>query len=223
MGGLTYHSWRNGLSQIWNNVLKEGSKLMVRVIIAVCLILAGAFVSGVLLAEHHGITWAESAVHEACSEEEEDGCEEVAQSQWSAFMGIPVAAYGLVFYLSIFVLLALSLFASSGLRNVMSAIALVLLALGLVIDLYLFALQAFVIHAYCKVCIYTYFLSAGAFIALFPARRAFRNFLHSISDREGRLALAGWVLGSIAFTAFVLGINAMLYAKYMYNQAMELF
>jgi len=200
-----------------------GSKSIVRIIIAVCLCLAGAGVSGVLLAEHHGETWAESTVKGACSENQADGCEEVSQSEWSSFAGIPVAAYGLVFYLSLCVLLILSLFASSGLRDTLAGIAIIILALGLLTDVYLLGVQAFLIHAYCKVCIFTYVLSVCAFFALFPARRAIRGILALATNQEGRLALAAWVLGTFAFTAFVLGIDAMLYARYMYRQAIMLF
>ena len=48
------------------------------------------------------------------------------------------------------------------------------LALGLLVDLLLLGVQAFAIHAYCKLCILTYLLSAAALFALFPARRAAR-------------------------------------------------
>lgn len=200
------------------------SKPKLRIIIAICLCLAGAFISGVLLAGHYGEPWATTAVKDACSDNPlEDGCEKVEQSVWSSFAGIPVAVYGLVFYLSLFALLILSLFASSGLRNTLAGIALIILAIGILADMYLLGLQAFVIHAYCKVCIYTYVLSAGAFIAIFPARRAIRSILASTTNQEGRLALAGWVLGTLAFTAFVWGIDAMLNARSLFREATMLF
>jgi uncharacterized membrane protein len=200
------------------------SKPVVRIAIAVCLCLAGAWVSGVLLAGHYGETWAETTVKEACSDSVEDsGCDKVEQSQWSSFAGTPVAAYGLVFYLSLFTLLVLSLFASSAHRDALAAIAMMLLALGILTDVYLLGLQAFLIHAYCKVCIFTYLLSTGAFLAIFPARRAIRGIWATATNREGRLALAGWILGTLAFTAFVWGIDAMLNAKSMYREAMSLF
>lgn len=197
---------------------------MVRIAIAACLCLAGAWVSSVLLAGHYGETWAKTTVKEACSDTDEDsGCDKVEQSQWSSFAGIPVAAYGLVFYLSLFTLLILSLFASSAHREALAAIAMMLLALGILTDVYLLGLQAFLIHAYCKVCIFTYLLSTGAFLAIFPARRAIRGISATATNREGRLALAGWILGTLAFTAFVWGIDAMLNARSMYREAMSLF
>jgi uncharacterized membrane protein len=189
-----------------------------------CLCLAGAWVSGVLLAGHYGETWAETTVNDVCSNDIDDnGCEKVEQSQWSSFAGIPVAAYGMVFYLSLFTLLILSLFASSSLRSALAGIAVIILALGILTDVYLLGLQAFLIHAYCKVCIFTYVLSTGAFLAIFPARRSIRGILASATNREVRLAVAGWILGTFAFTAFVWGVNAMLNARSMYHDAMMLF
>jgi uncharacterized membrane protein len=201
-----------------------GSKPIVRIIFAICLCLAGAFVSGVLLAGHYGEDWAQTAVKDACSDNPlEDGCEKVEKSAWSSFAGIPVAALGLVFYLSLFALLVLSLFASSASRNALAGIAIIILALGILSDMYLLGLQAFVIHAYCKVCIFTYVLSAGALIAIFPARRAIRGIPASATNQEGRLALAGWILGTLAFTAFVWGIDAMLNARSLFREATMLF
>ena len=201
-----------------------GSKPKLRIIIAICLCLTGAFVSGVLLAGHYGEPWATTAVKDACSDNPlEDGCEKVEQSAWSSFAGIPVAAYGLVFYLSLFALLVLSLFASSGLRNSLAGIATIILATGILTDMYLLGLQAFVIHAYCKVCIFTYVLSAGALVAIFPSRRAIRGMLASVTNQEGRLALAGWILGSFAFTAFVWGFGTMLNARSLFREATRLF
>ncbi|MEJ2108875.1 MAG: vitamin K epoxide reductase family protein [Acidobacteriota bacterium] len=200
------------------------SKPIVRIVFAICLCLAGACVSAVLLAGHYGETWAETTVNDVCSDDVEDsGCDKVEQSQWSSFAGIPVAAYGMVFYLSLFTLLILSLFASSGLRSALAGIAAIILALGILTDIYLLGLQAFLIHAYCKVCIFTYVLSTGAFFAIFPTRRAIQSIPASATNQEGRLALAGWILGTLAFTAFVWGSDAMLNAKSMYRDAMMLF
>jgi uncharacterized membrane protein len=71
---------------------------------ALCLCLAGAFVSALLLLQHHGEGRAVSAVHQVCGEGEEGApsdCDTVAQSSWSSVGGLPVAAVGLVFYSSL--------------------------------------------------------------------------------------------------------------------------
>ena len=88
-----------------------GAKAATRIAVALGLCLAGAVVSGVLLGQHHGETWAVSTVNQACGDGETSGCEDVARSSWSSFGGIPVAACGLAFYLALSLLLALALLA----------------------------------------------------------------------------------------------------------------
>ena len=78
-----------------------GSSARTRIVVALCLCLAGAAVAGVLLGQHHGETWAVSTVNEACGDGQASGCEDVARSSWSSFAGLPVAAYGLAFYLAL--------------------------------------------------------------------------------------------------------------------------
>jgi protein-disulfide isomerase/uncharacterized membrane protein len=182
----------------------------VGIVAAIFLCLAGATVSGVLLGQHYGEAWAVKTVDETCGDGQTGGCDDVARSSWSSFAGMPVASFGLAFYFSIFVLLALALFAPPGLRKMLAAIAMVVLILGLLVDLFLLGVQAFAIHAYCTLCILTYVLSACAVLALIPAGRSVRGAGAAIRTSEGRLALAGWILGTLAVMASVFGFNAML-------------
>ncbi len=196
-----------------------GSSAVKRIVAALCLCLAGAAVSGVLLGQHHGETWAVSTVNQACGDGQTSGCEDVARSSWSSFAGLPVAAYGLAFYLSLSLLLALALLAPADLRDPMAGVVVAALALGLLVDLLLLGLQAFAIHAYCKLCILTYLLSAAALFALFPARLAARGAGAAAARTEGRLAIAGWALGTLAVAGAVLASNATLAARAAHRQA----
>jgi protein-disulfide isomerase/uncharacterized membrane protein len=196
-----------------------GSSAVTRIAVALCLCLAGAAVSGVLLGEHHGEPLLVSSVNEACGDGQTSGCEDVARSSWSSFAGLPVAAYGLVFYLSLALLLALALFAPADLREAMAGVVAVLLALGLLVDLVLLGVQAFAIHAYCTFCILTYLLSAAALFALFPARRALRSAGTAAARTEGRLAVGGWVLGTLAVAAAVFAADATLAVRAAHRQA----
>ena len=93
---------RSGRRLDW--LLREvfvGSSAAMRIVAALCLCLAGAAVSGLLLMQHHGEGPAVSAVNQACGDGQTSGCEDVARSSWSRFAGLPVAAYGLAFYLSL--------------------------------------------------------------------------------------------------------------------------
>jgi len=196
-----------------------GSSAVTRIAVALCLCIAGAAVSGVLLGEHHGEPLLVSSVNEACGDGQTSGCEDVARSSWSSFAGLPVAAYGLVFYLSLALLLTLALFAPADLREPMAGVVVVFLVLGLVVDLVLLGVQAFAIHAYCSFCIVTYLLSAAALFALFPARRAARAAGTTAARPEGRLAVAGWVLGTLALAGAIFASDATLAARAARRQA----
>jgi protein-disulfide isomerase/uncharacterized membrane protein len=196
-----------------------GSSATVRIVAALCLCLAGAAVSGLLLMQHHGEGTAVSAVNQACGDGQTSGCEDVARSSWSRVAGVPVAAYGLAFYLSLALALALALVARGGVGDTLAGLVLAALAIGLVADLLLLGVQAFAIHAYCKLCILTYVLSAVGLVALLPARRAVRGTPATAAGLEGRLALAGWVLGTLAVAGAVFAANATLRSRAAYRQA----
>jgi len=196
-----------------------GSSAVTRIVVALCLCLAAAAVSGLLLGEHHGEPLLVSTVNQACGNGQTSGCESVARSSWSSFAGLPVAAYGLVFYLSLSLLLALALFAPGDLRDPMASVVAALLALGLLVDLLLLGVQAFSIHAFCFFCIGTYLLGAAAIIVLFPALRSLRAVPAALARVEGRLAGASWVLGTLALAGAVLAANATLASRAACRQA----
>ncbi|MFI4944899.1 MAG: thioredoxin domain-containing protein [Burkholderiales bacterium] len=180
--------------------------------IAAALVLCAllAFVAGLLLLQHYGEPRAVAAVSQACGEGESSGCDQVAQSGWSRVGGFPVAAWGLAFYLSLGLLLLLALVAPAELRPALALVALGALAAARVADLALLAVQAFAIHAFCKLCILTYGLGAVAFAALLPARRAAGAAGPLLGRPEGRIALAGAVAGALAILAFVFAANTTL-------------
>jgi protein-disulfide isomerase len=196
-----------------------GSSAAKRIVVALCLCLAGAVVSGLLLGQHHGEPRLVSAVDQACGSGPTSGCEEVARSSWSSFAGFPVAAYGLAFYLSLSLLLAMTLLVPSDLRDLFAGVVVAVLALGLLVDLLLLGVQAFAVHAYCRLCILTYLLSAAALVALFPALRAARGAGAAAARLEGRLAVAGWMLATLAVAAAVLAADAALAARAVRRQA----
>jgi len=90
-------------------------------------------------------------------------CEQVQTSRWSMFIGLPVATWGLGFYV---VMLVLALVGMQPSFEDSSAISLALLAMasvGLVFTAWLNYLEAFVINAWCEWCI----ASALMVVALF--------------------------------------------------------
>jgi uncharacterized membrane protein len=88
-------------------------------------------------------------------------CETVQLSKWAEFLGLPVAAWGVAYYVAILATAiagTLSRFTDS---RRLSAILLAEAIVGFVFTAYLTSLEAFVIHAYCIYC-----LSSAAIVIL---------------------------------------------------------
>ncbi len=177
---------------------------------ALVLSLAGALVSGILLLQHHGEAGALSAVNQVCGDGQTSGCETVARSSWSKVGGVPLAALGLFFYCSLVLLLALAALAPAAARDGLVFPVVAALALALIVDILLLGLQAFSIRAFCMLCLATYVVNALALGLLWPARRAAGAVAPAARVSEGRLALAGWVLGSLGFAGAVLAADSAL-------------
>lgn len=187
-----------------------GDSAVKRLVAALVICLVGAAVSGLLLMQHHGEEGAVSAVNQACGDGQTSGCEEVARSPWSRIAGVPLAAIGLVVYISLALLLTLAALGPAESRAPLAALAVIAFALALLIDLGLLALQAFSIKAFCKLCLATYALNAAGLAVLWPARRATGELGTAARRAEGRLVIAAWVVATLAVTGGVLGAEAAL-------------
>jgi protein-disulfide isomerase/uncharacterized membrane protein len=187
----------------------------VRLLAALLICLVGAGVSGLLLLQHHGESGAVSAVNQLCGDGQTSGCEEVARSSYSSVAGIPLAALGAFFYLSLAALLALALvtIGPAESRDPLAALVVGAFALALGADVLLLGLQAFVIKAFCKLCLATYALNAVGLAVLWPARRAAGAVGQTAGRTEGRLALAGWALVTLALGGGVLAADIALGAR----------
>lgn len=86
------------------------------------------------------------------------GCEEVLTSAYAEIGGIPLAAVGAAAYFSVFSLATLAAFD----YRIAGTLLRPLVAVMLLVSLWLFYLQAFVIRAFCQFCL----LSAAITIAL---------------------------------------------------------
>ncbi len=87
------------------------------------------------------------------------GCETVLKSQYSEIFGIPVAAFGVVFY---FTTLVVSIFFANHRQYhwLLSVWGLI----GFLSTLYLFYIQAFVLHAFCQYCLLSTLTSTLTFV-----------------------------------------------------------
>jgi uncharacterized membrane protein len=86
------------------------------------------------------------------------GCSAVLSSHYATIAGVPTAAFGALAYFAAFSLATLAAF---GYARARTALAL-LVAPMLIMTLWLFYVQAFVLRAYCEYCL----LSAGMTLAL---------------------------------------------------------
>ena len=103
------------------------------------------------------------------------GCERVQASPYAYFLGIPVAAWGLVGYLGILVVaMAGSQPRFAGDRWVPVAL-LALTGIAFVFSLYLSALEEWVIRAWCRWCIVSAVLATVAFLFALPEVRRLRR------------------------------------------------
>lgn len=191
-----------------------------RVRLGAALVAAGGGVafSAVLLLRHYGLDT--GALSAAVCDPGNSGCAEVAASAWSAAAGIPLAAVGLAFFASLGFLVALSLFLGAPLDSRPARLALRLVALALLVDVFLLGVQAFSIGAFCSLCLWTYAANVVAFGALLPAglrsRRA-RPAATGEADRapspghswQRRAVPAFWVAAAV-LAAAVLWMNGEL-------------
>jgi serine/threonine-protein kinase len=173
-----------------------------------------AALAGALLLQHHGDATAAAAVAQVCGAGAESGCEAVARSPYSTLRGVPVAALGLVFSLSVALLMLLGLIGGPDTRAAAALVALALLALALLVAVVLLGVQVFAIKALCKLCVLTYAVNALAFVILLPTRRDRSALRAGVRYPEGRVAMAGWALGSLAVLAAVLAGDRALAARH---------
>ena len=80
-------------------------------------------------------------------------CETVNSSKWASFLGLPVAGWGVAWYVAMFVLALVSTGSRFAESSVVSTVLLGVAATGLVFSLYLTYLELFVIDAICQWCV----------------------------------------------------------------------
>jgi len=185
------------------------------------LALLNAGLSGALLMQYHGDVRAAAAVSQVCGEGGQSGCDTVARSPYSAVRGVPVAAIGLAFALSLALLSALGLLGGPDTRATAAGIALAGLFLALAVAIVLLGVQLVLIKAFCKLCLLTYAVNALSLMILLPTRRNGAALGPGMRYNEGRVAIAGWGLGTLALVAGVLAFNMALASRAAVRAASE--
>ena len=80
-------------------------------------------------------------------------CETVNTSRWSMFLGLPVAAWGLLFYVDVFIIALLGTTARFEYEPAISVVLVAQAAIGVLFSAWLTYLELGVIHAICIWCV----------------------------------------------------------------------
>ncbi len=146
------------------------------------------------------------------------GCNSVAASPYSSILGLPLAAWGAIFYGTLTFLGAGSLIFRRDCGQAFIRWAFFLAVFGLAVDLYLAHTMIFRIRAVCWPCVVTYLINLAIIISLIePALRAPEPRIRLLSIFPGaedaqtdelyyRNTVKGFLIGGILLTA-VLGIG----------------
>lgn len=153
------------------------------------LAIAGALLSGLLLLQHY---YPEAKIgFISCGEGIINPCLTLARSNYSTIFGIPVAAYGLLWYLLAIFILLIADYAGGRYPAYSLAVILPLAALSVAADIALGGILA-ATRIYCKFCIATYAVNVGIFaLAFFWFRSASRNEGFSIIATLRELVFPG--------------------------------
>jgi len=91
-------------------------------------------------------------------------CETVQTSKWATFLGYPVGAWGVAYYIGVLALAIAGLTGRFADSRRLSEILVAVTTIGLVFSLWLTYLELFVIHAICQWCVISAILATILFI-----------------------------------------------------------
>jgi len=111
-------------------------------------------------------------------------CETVNTSRWSMFLGLPVAAWGLLFYLDVFVLALLGTMPRFENEPVISIVLVAQAAVGVLFSAWLTYLELGVIHAICIWCVTSAVIVLAILLVSVADLRETRAETASATERE---------------------------------------
>ena len=111
-------------------------------------------------------------------------CETVNSSKWATFLGLPVAGWGVAWYVAMFVLAMVSTGARFAESSLVSLVLLGVATSGLIFSLYLTYLELFVIHAICQWCVVSAVIVTIIFFFTVADYKERRLPLNSLQEEE---------------------------------------
>ena len=91
-------------------------------------------------------------------------CETVQTSKWATFLGFPVGAWGVAYYVAVFAFSLVGLAPSLADRPWVSQLLVGVTGFGVAFSLWLTYLELFVIHAICQWCVVSAILAIALFV-----------------------------------------------------------
>lgn len=129
-------------------------KLTINRVILLILSLAGFFDSSYLTILHYKNIIPPCALAR--------GCETVLTSQFSTILGIPIALLGSLFFITLIFILLLE-----NQKNEFFKYFKLLTLAGVAASIFLFSIQAFILHAFCQYCLLSEIIILAIFISSF--------------------------------------------------------
>ncbi len=143
---------------------------------------AGAAVSGILLLQHY---YPDSPIGSVfCGSGLVNSCASLNASKWSSFLGMPVAAHGLLFYLAVIFIVLIADYAGEQYYRYSAAVLLPLVLVSLAVDLGLLVLLI-VLKTFCGLCVATYGINVLLLVAAI--------FWYRHLKRETGAGLSAWI------------------------------
>ena len=156
-------------------------KLVMASLIAAVL---GIIISGVSISEYLHIQKAGFENASYCAISETINCDIVNASSYATLFGIPVAAWGFLFYLAVAGFVAVIYFAKSPKNTALSFIW-GIAAIAFIWSLRMAYVSAYVLHAACITCLTQYIINLFLFVTLyFAGKFTFKNRLNYIFSKK---------------------------------------
>ncbi len=114
-------------------------------------------------------------------------CEAVQASPWATFIGLPVPAWGVGGYATIFGLALLGLQPAFAQQRWLSLAIFWTATFAFGFSVYLTAVEAFLIHAWCRWCVASAIVATLIFIAALPEVRALLRKRDSVPGDQERI------------------------------------
>ncbi|HPS87477.1 MAG TPA: thioredoxin domain-containing protein [Spirochaetota bacterium] len=171
---------------------------------------AGVFISGLLLYQHYFPEFEMGFL--SCGKGFSNPCIAVGQSRYSIIFGLPVASYGLLYFILIAFLILVADYAQDKYYKILCGIVFPLIIAGLVSDVILGILMI-KIGELCKLCILTYLINVLLFITMFlfiknnfikiDIKESLKKFFKpDASDEKASLSLSILFAFFLAFAVF---------------------